>query len=327
MNRMMKHLPLLLILTLLFPLASMGQSEAERRRKYQKKTKVEVPEGDTTIIGWREKKIKIYKEDGNTHVAIEDPNSKKRRYEEDYDREYEREREHEDEYEFEDQDDDSDEVNETVDTFDKVKTDFIAFDIGGVNYYYNGDFGENAVPQDFQDMQVRPYRFGSHVALHFFPTTASLIGRGAVNLQTALTLDISQFYYESPITLAPDQDAFVFALDSTANFKTNKLRTTYLQIPLMLEFDTSPRGKGLKFAVGGFAGIRVGSSTIQKIPNTDKIKVQDTFGLSDLRYGLTARFDLGWLDIYANYHLNSLFEEGKGPNTQTFSAGINLLDF
>ena len=325
MNKMMKHLPLLLILTLLLPLASIGQSEAERRRNYQEKkkvekAKVEVPDGDTTIIGWRQKKIKIYKEDGNTHVFIEDPNSKKRRYDEDYDRD----EEYENDFEYED-DDSEDDDDESHSTYNKVKTDFIAFDIGGVNYFNNGDFGQDALPQNVQDLQVRPYRFGSHVAIHFFPTTASLIGRGAVNLQTALSVDISQFYYESPITLQPDQDALVFSLDSTANFRTNKLRATYLQVPLLLEFDTSPRGKGLKFALGGFAGVRVGSSTIQKIPDQDKIKVQDTFGLSDFRYGLTARFDLGWLDIYANYHLNGLFEEG--PQTQTFSAGINLLDF
>ena len=64
--------------------------------------------------------------------------------------------------------------------------EFLAFDLGVTNYYNNENFGvDAAVP----DLEVRSFRPGSHVALHFLPTTVSLFGRGVVNLKTAITID------------------------------------------------------------------------------------------------------------------------------------------
>ena len=57
------------------------------------------------------------------------------------------------------------------------------------------------------------------------------------------------------------------------------------------------------------------------------VKVNGEYNLNPFRYGLTARIDFKWFDFYLNYNLSEMFEEGNNPSTQTFVAGINLIDF
>jgi hypothetical protein len=67
--------------------------------------------------------------------------------------------------------------------------------------------------------------------------------------------------------------------------------------------------------------------TKQRSEAEGKVKIKDDFNLNPFRYGLTARIDFPWFDFYLNYNLSEMFEDGQGPATQTFSAGINIVDF
>ncbi|MFK7972183.1 MAG: porin family protein [Bacteroidia bacterium] len=204
---------------------------------------------------------------------------------------------------------------------------FLGLDIGISNYAFGGDIGSNAAGDE--RLGVRPFRPGAHVALHLLPTQLNIIGE-AVSIKTALTIDWNNYYFEDDITLVPRQDQLTI-LGPTADdspFNKNKLTTRYFQIPLMLHFDTKPKAdKGFSFSLGAYGGILWGAHTKQHNEDRELIKIRDDFNLNPWRYGLMARMDLRWLDIYVQYNLSEMFAKGEGPSTRTFNVGLNIIDF
>lgn len=262
-------------------------------RLWAQSEEVKVVESDTTIISWRKKEYVIVKDEDGTHMSIQD-----------------REEERDEEGEI---------------RHDPSEVGVFAFDLGLTNYYADGLIGtEAAVP----DLALKTFKPGAHLGLHFLPTRVKLDRRGVLNLKTAITLDLNTYHFAEPITLLPNQEQLTYAKDTSLVFDKNKLTARYVQVPLMFNINTHPRtDKGLKISFGAYAGLLWNATLKQKLAGQDKTKVKDNFNLSKFRYGLMARFDFRWLDLYVNYNLSSLFEEGQGPATQTFTAGINLIDF
>lgn len=115
-----------------------------------------------------------------------------------------------------------------------------------------------------------------------------------------------------------------FKKDSRGLDKT-KLATSSVNLPLMAIVDF--KKPDFRFGVGGFIGYRLGSHTKIKYNqegDEKKDKDQGNFNLEDLQYG--AKFTIGYrgLDLFANYNLNELFKDGRGPNANVLSFGITL---
>jgi len=260
---------------------------------------------DTTEITWRNRKFIIVSDEGGKRLEIKDlgdvsEESTKPEYDYDYENKEVRHRP------------------------DRSDIDFLGFDLGITNYYVNGTYGVDAAAPE---LELREFRPGSHVALHFLPTRVGFDRRGYVNLKTAITIDWSNYYYTNDITLLGEGETLRY--DTTGiNFSKNKLMARYAQIPLMLNVNTDPGGNdGISISVGGYVGILWGARTKQVSEEAGTVKIPDTFFLNPYRYGLIARMDFKWFDIYLHYNLSPLFEADKGPETQTFMAGVNLIDF
>jgi hypothetical protein len=284
----MKKIHKLMLMALLLA----GLSPALAQDNDSTKKEPEMTKRDTTEISWRKKTFVIISDDDGTRFKVNDNN--------DYDRNKKKKRE-------------------------LSNVGFMALDFGVNNYFMDGNFGKDALEDP--RLEVKPFRPLSHVGLHFLPTTASLIGRGAVNLQTAISIDYNNYYFVNDITLVPKQDMLTVA-DSTGSFEVNKLFARYAQIPLMLNFNTRPGSDdGVSLSVGGYAGVLWKARTKQKTDGGGKNHTTDDFNLNTFRYGLTARMTFKWFRFYANYNLSSLFDVDEGPNTQTFSAGFIVFDF
>ena len=299
MNRISKTLVFFLGLTYL-AVAGVAQTEDWKRE-------------DTTEISWGKRKLIIISDEDGKRVEI-----KKHQEERDYEYEYES-----DENRRYSQDNNDENREDTPRRHKKSDVDLLGLDLGITNYYVDGVFGTDAASPQLALPDVRP---GSHVALHFLPTTVGLIGRG-VNLKSAVTIDWNNYYYQHNLTMLDRQEQVVF--DSTGtNFSKNKLTARYVQIPLLLNINTDPRGDdGVSISFGVYGGILWKAWTKQVSDEYGKVKVEGTFNLNPVRYGLMARLDFKWFDIYANYNLSTLFADGKDPATQTFMAGINIIDF
>ena len=81
---------------------------------------------------------------------------------------------------------------------------------------------------------------------------------------------------------------------------------------------------GFRIGLGGYAGFRLGSRSKVKFSDGKKDKERDDFNIQTFRYG--ARLQMGYrgTDIFINYDLNELFNEGRGPELNAFSFGIIL---
>lgn len=277
---------------------------------------------DTTVIQFNKKRIIII-DDGNDKVVTWDKDEEdEKKGDQDYDsweNRDDRDSDDDDRIEWTSDDNDDNKKRKTSDV------GVFAMDLGFTNYYGTDNvFGNAAAPSG---LELQQFRLGSHVALHFLPTTVSLLGRGVVNLKTALTVDYANLYFDNDVSLISGQETLTTE-SSDISFTKNKLTTRYFQVPMLLNINTNPwTDDGLSVSVGVYGGVLWKAYTKQKSDEFGKVKEVDDFNLNPIRYGVMARFDLKWMDIYATYNLSELFEDGQGPSTQTFTVGINLFDF
>lgn len=205
----------------------------------------------------------------------------------------------------------------------KNDVDLFALDLGLNNFITNGQFGK--APAN-NEMRLNAWK-SVNVTTHFLPTRVSLIGNGAVNLKTAISLDFSNLRFQNDFFVNPNSETIVLQ-ETPDKLKKNKMVLTYAQIPLLLNFNTHPSSsKGVSFSVGGYAGYLVDAKTKTKDVDDKKLKNHDDYLVNPLRYGLTARVDFKWIDFYVNYNLSTLFNDPQNNNTQLVAAGINLIDF
>lgn len=205
----------------------------------------------------------------------------------------------------------------------KVDTDFFALDFGLPFFTIENDFN---LPSQYSQLEIQPVK-SFNFGLNFLNTKFSLI-KNHVNLMTALTFDINRYHWANDVSLVPNVDTLTMINDSVS-FKKNFLGANYLQIPLMLGFETNPHNKkkNFHFAVGGYAGLLIGSFTKQKSEEKGKVRFSDDYNLNKIRYGVTGRIGFAGLDLYCNYNLNTLFREDQGPAIQPITFGIRLTGF
>ncbi len=113
------------------------------------------------------------------------------------------------------------------------------------------------------------------------------------------------------------------------NVTKSKLTTTYLTIPLLLEFQfpDKKRNKRIYISAGVIGGLKLGSHTkvvYRSNNNKEKDKNRGDFNLSTLRYGFTGRIGYGFINLYTKFYPTPLFEKDKGPELYPFSIGLRI---
>ena len=142
----------------------------------------------------------------------------------------------------------------------------------------------------------------------------------------------------------PEMVEFI-ELPSEVNGKKSKLTSSHINVSFVPLFDFSKgqrkvksweapgvkienyRQRGFRIGLGMYAGYRLGSHTKVKFRqdgDTDKDKDHSNFYMSSWRYGLRLRVGIRSVDLFANYDLNEVFNEGRGPELNGFSFGIIL---
>jgi len=119
------------------------------------------------------------------------------------------------------------------------------------------------------------------------------------------------------------------------NLNKSKIRTTNLVVPFSLEIGSSEKiDKGdyavfsrfqkVKFTIGGYAGIRIG--TMQKLKynangDREKDKTSNHYNMNDFIYGVTAGIARNGVGLYMKYDLNPLFSS-PNPEQNNISLGL-----
>lgn len=300
-----------------FQFVAKAQTEETTVNEIEERISIDGQTSDTTKITISKKTVTIIKDEEGRHITIHDSEDVVKEAEEEFEARTKEPEEWEDEFDYE--------PKERVNERKTTEIDLLGLDLGFANYISNGNFGSDVAGPE---MAIKNVRLGSHVALHFFGTRVSLAGRGKVNLKTAITIDWNNYYFTSDVTLIEGQEGIEFGTSPEALSK-NKLTTRYAQIPLLLNFNTAPGKKNnVSLSVGGYGGILWSAHTKQVTEEGNrKTKNKGTYNLNPIRYGLTARLDFRWFDIYMNYNLSEVFAQNEGPTAQAIEAGINLIDF
>ncbi|OWY20741.1 hypothetical protein C7N43_08140 [Sphingobacteriales bacterium UPWRP_1] len=208
--------------------------------------------------------------------------------------------------------------------FPRIKTRWVLFDMGVSTYMNNGSFN---MPLELENFDQR-YGRSLNYQLHVFRQRVGLV-KNNVNLLYGLGFDFSNYSFENPITLLKNSNPLEVTIDNAIDYKKNKLVTTALNIPLMLNFETNPRrpGKSFRLSAGVYGGLLIGSHTRQKSEELGNNKERDDYNLNKLRYGFVGQIGVGPINFYANYSPQSLFRDGRGPDLQPFNVGLSIIPF
>lgn len=151
---------------------------------------------------------------------------------------------------------------------------------------------------------------------------------------TGLGLEFNSYYFsnDNNITKVNGQIISKPKQPGAGAYDKNKLKDTYLNIPLLYEiqFPLGNSKKPLYFSAGIIGGIKISSSTKEyySINGEEKEdKVKDDFYLSPFRYGVQAKVGFRMIHLVGTYFFSPLFQEKKGPELYPFDIGLVVLNF
>jgi hypothetical protein len=272
---------------------------------------------DTTNFEIGDKKVSIIEEDGETSIVLKDKNKDN---EGDDDEIYEDFDLGEGDPETDDEEDEDKKKNY------KFRGHWSGLEFG-FNNYVNKDLSLNRSPEsEFMDLNTgRSWNINFNFAQYSLPIISNNFG-----LITGMGLEWSNYHFSNMNTIAKiDGGIQSQALPFTSDPKKNRLQTTYLTIPLLLELQLiKGRRKDRIYLAGGvIGGIKLTSNTkivYYEDGEKRKDKNKGDYYLRPLRYAVTARAGYKLVKVYCNYYLTSLFIEDRGPELYPVAAGLTL---
>jgi hypothetical protein len=197
------------------------------------------------------------------------------------------------------------------------------FDIG-VNGFLspNNDFD---LPPAYEYLDLRMEK-SINVKLNFFEQNFTIV-RNHFGLVTGLGLEYNNYRFADNVVLAETDNGKleVFKSDER-DYSKSKLVVDYLNVPLMLEYQTNKFSKSNSFHVsaGMLFGLKIGSHTKMVYDSGDKSKERNFSSLSPFKYDAMVRIGWGVINLYADYSLGTMFKKDKGPELYPFAVGITL---
>jgi hypothetical protein len=154
-------------------------------------------------------------------------------------------------------------------------------------------------------------------------------------LVTGLGFEFNSYYFGSDSNNITRQNGKIVPKlkpDGSSDYSKNKLKDTYLNIPLMYEiqFPIGNNSHPLYISAGVVGGIKIGSRTKEYYKFKGETKheiVKDDFYLSPVRIGYQARIGYRWVNLVATYYQTPLFLSNKGPEIHPFDIGLMILNW
>ncbi len=200
----------------------------------------------------------------------------------------------------------------------------------GVNGFLDQNFNtEFDAPNDYMNLN---YAKSFNYQFNLFETQFQLVKHKLV-LITGFGFDYHSYELENKVRLNADADYTNAVVDSSGiyNYKKNRLRNTYIQIPLLLEFNGSNKSaKCFHMAAGVVGQYQILSRTRQLLENEAyeyDIQRKDPFNSNP--FMLKAHVNVGyhrWM-FYGEYSLTPFFQKNKGPELFPFAVGLRVIPF
>ena len=201
----------------------------------------------------------------------------------------------------------------------------------GVDFGFNGflDSDGESLGDSLGYLEVNP--FGSRsFSINFWEAKIRLV-KDYVGITTGAGIQWNNYRLKNDYTLANVSDSLVAFQDSTISLNKNKFRTTWVNVPLLLEFNTSlKKEKSFSIAAGFVGGFNLESMYKQKYKQDGekfKTSVKNDFNVEPFRLEGMVRLGYGNFNMFATLQLTELFEKNTGPEIYPFSVGVSLFAF
>jgi hypothetical protein len=224
----------------------------------------------------------------------------------------------------------------------------------GFNGYVNKDFNMN-FPKEYEYLDLRMEKSVA-VNLNFFEQNIPLAKNQKWGVVTGLGLGFNDYKFLRPTRLSMDSTALEGYLAEDISIRKSKLSAIYLTLPVLFEFQTAPcyHKNGFHINMGVVIGARLSSHTkvyynelntpfniTQYNPESGQYEVvftavspndpkEHNYGdwfLQPFKFDASVRIGWNFLNFWADYSLNTMFRQGRGPELYPWSAGITLVCF
>jgi hypothetical protein len=205
-----------------------------------------------------------------------------------------------------------------------ITTNWAILDLGFANYEDKTDYssaGAQQVVPGATDKDALSLRTGKsvNVNLWFFMQRLNVI-KHIVNLKYGLGLELNNYMYDRDLVFQKNPTLIT---PSPVELKKNKLAADYITIPMMVNFNLTPkRDRGFGFSGGVSAGYLYSARHKTKDGSGDKIKVHDNFDLEPWKLSYIGELNMGIVTLYGSYAFKNMWE--KSLDQRPYNFGIRL---
>jgi len=206
----------------------------------------------------------------------------------------------------------------------KYEKSYFGVDFGFTSYLDDGSF---SLSNPNKDLGLKAAK-SSHFAF-VYHKKINLINK-QLNFIPGIGFSWYNYRFKRDITPITDTTNFSWKPEGSLNFSKNKLTATYLEVPLLLQFQAKSNKsnkEGFRIAAGMEFGYLLGGKSKQKSDANGKQKQRDDFNLQQFRYGAVARIAYHGFSIYGKYALNNLFDDSDPIKLTPVSFGISFGSF
>lgn len=205
-----------------------------------------------------------------------------------------------------------------------ISTNWIIFDIGFANINDRTNYASPAAQQfapgatsDWFNLRTSK---SVDVNIWLFMQRLNLV-KHVVNLKYGLGIELNNYRYTQNIKYLTNPTRVIM---DTISYSKNKLAVDYVTVPLMLNFNFTPRLKNGGFGLSAGASFGYRYSSRQKLISSEygKKKTFDNFDLNPWKLSYIAELQLGPIKLYGSYAAQSMFK--KGLDQIPYTIGIRF---
>ena len=193
-------------------------------------------------------------------------------------------------------------------------------------------YGTNEATPGYDKATYDLKPFGSrYISLGYIASTTIIRGKNTkLHLDFGADFSWYNLMFDGNNTISKDSLGVSFPLVTGAdnkevNMKKSKLTVPYVNLSFMPTLSFS-RSFISYISAGVYGGYRLGSYTkLRREGSKDVDHVRKNFFIEDLRYGLAAELGIrNFPDLFVNYDINNLYQDGRGPSVRMISFGVRL---
>lgn len=193
----------------------------------------------------------------------------------------------------------------------------------GVNTFVNSSYGTDFNNAPF--LEIDPSKSWNW-NLNFMDGKLNIIP-GYVGITSGLGLNVSNFSFRNNYVYNYTSNSITASMDTLANYTKNKLRMTYLTVPLLLEFTTNrEEGKNFYMNAGVVGGVKL-ISKLKRESDTDgyerKFSEKGDYGVNPFKADAIVRLGYGSWGVYASYNLLPTFDTDLIDQANQVSFGLS----